>query len=63
MKQDILTIGEAARILDVSIPTLRNWDKSGKLKSYRSTGRNIRLYKLSEVNRLVEKLKKIHLTR
>ena len=32
---DCLTIGEAAEFLGVSTATLRNWDRSGKLKPRR----------------------------
>ena len=40
MKQghNLLSIGEAAKFLDVSINTLRIWDSSGKLKALRSSG-------------------------
>lgn len=38
MSKNLLTIGEAARFLDVSIDTLRRWDSSGKLKALRSPG-------------------------
>lgn len=42
-EQDLISIGEAASIMDVSIDTLRRWDKSGKLKSTKSPGGH-RLY-------------------
>lgn len=38
MNKDNLTISEAAKYLDVSIDTLRRWDKSGKLSARRSVG-------------------------
>ncbi len=40
MKKDknLLSIGNAAKFLDVSINTLRLWDSSGKLKALRSSG-------------------------
>ena len=34
----LISIGEAASILGVSIDTLRRWDKSGKLKSVKTIG-------------------------
>jgi excisionase family DNA binding protein len=43
-------ISEAARILGVSAETLRNWEKSGKLKSHRSSG-NQRYYALADLKR------------
>jgi len=36
--KSLLSIGEAAKFLDVSINTLRIWDSSGKLKALRSSG-------------------------
>lgn len=42
-EKDLISIGEAASIMDVSIDTLRRWDKSGKLKSTKSPGGH-RLY-------------------
>src|SRR3989344_9338816 len=43
-------ISEAARILGVSVPTLRNWEKSGKLLAERSAG-NQRYYHLAELKK------------
>lgn len=40
--KDLISIGEAANKLGVSIDTLRRWDKSGKLKAIRKN--NIRCY-------------------
>lgn len=41
-------IGEAAKILNVSIQTLRNWEKSGKLRAERSVGKQ-RYYALGDI--------------
>jgi excisionase family DNA binding protein len=38
MDKNLLTISEVAKILGVSIDTLRRWDKKGQLKSIRSEG-------------------------
>ena len=35
---DLLSIGEAARLLGVSVDTLRRWDREGKLASIRTLG-------------------------
>ena len=43
-------ISEAAKILGVSVPTLRNWEKSGKLYAERSVG-NQRYYHLAELKK------------
>src|SRR5690348_16599884 len=39
-----LTIGEAAEFLGVSSATLRNWDRSGKLKPRRHPQNGYRIY-------------------
>ena len=31
---ELITVGNAAKILGVTTTTLRNWDKNGKLKSF-----------------------------
>jgi molybdopterin-binding protein len=46
-----LTLGEAARALDVSVDTLRRWDRDGKLRTVRDA-RNRRRVPASEVDRL-----------
>lgn len=44
MDKDLMTIGEAAIALDVSVDTLRRWDESGRLSSTRSTPTGHRYY-------------------
>lgn len=51
---DYLTVGEAAKLLGVCIRTLHNWDKKGRLKAYRHSISNYRLYKLVDINKLLE---------
>jgi molybdopterin-binding protein len=46
-----LTLGEAARALNVSADTLRRWDRSGKLRTIRDE-RNRRRVPAAEVTRL-----------
>jgi molybdopterin-binding protein len=46
-----LSLGEAARALDVSVDTLRRWDRAGKLKTVRDE-RNRRRVPAAEVRRL-----------
>lgn len=48
-----ITIKDAARILGVSRLTLRNWDKSGKLKAYRHPFNNYRVYKMEDIEKVV----------
>jgi molybdopterin-binding protein len=49
--ENSLSLGEAARALEVSIDTLRRWDRAGKLKTVRDA-RNRRRVPVSEVRRL-----------
>ena len=45
-----VSIGKAANILGVSIPTLRNWDKTGKLAPSFITSGGTRMYDLATLN-------------
>lgn len=51
MQMKSLSMGDAARAIGVSVDTLRRWDQSGKLKTWRDE-RNRRLVPASEVTRL-----------
>ncbi|MBI4548143.1 MAG: MerR family DNA-binding transcriptional regulator [Ignavibacteriae bacterium] len=51
MPTNKIRIGEAAEIIGVSIQTLRNWERVGKLRSTRSAGGQ-RYYDAEEVRRL-----------
>jgi molybdopterin-binding protein len=48
-----LTLGEAARALDVSVDTVRRWARAGKIKTKRDKA-NRRLVPKSEVTRLAK---------
>lgn len=48
--ENLLTIGEAGKILGVSIDTLRRWDAAGKLKALRSSGKH-RYYSKEQLER------------
>lgn len=54
--EKLLTIGEVAKVLNVSSETLRRWDKSGKFQSSRHPINNYRVYPESTVLSLVEDL-------
>ncbi len=56
MSEDFLSIKEAANILNVSKLTLRNWDKAGKLPALRHPISNYRVYRRTEVLKIIEKL-------
>lgn len=51
-----IRIGKAAKILGVSVQTLRNWEKSGKLRAGRSEGKQ-RFYALQDLNNFALDLK------
>lgn len=53
-----LKILEAAAFMGVTPQTLRNWDKQGKFSPYRHPINNYRLYKATELKKLVAKVKK-----
>jgi len=50
MDKGLVTIRSAAEILRISIETLRNWDKQGKLKAIRNKN-GYRLYNISELEK------------
>lgn len=52
---DLLTIRQAAEKLNVSIWTLRLWDKKGLLVPIRIGSRKDRRYKLEDIERIAEK--------
>jgi len=51
-----LTIKEVADMLGVTPLTLRNWDKSEKLKALRNPINNYRIYKAAEVELFLRKI-------
>ncbi len=50
---EYLQITDAAEYLGVCRNTLRNWGKAGKITEHRHPINNYRLYKLSELNKLL----------
>lgn len=52
--QKYFTAGEAATLLNISIDTIRRWDKSGLIKSLRND-RNARIFLLDEIKRIQNK--------
>ena len=51
MPKQQYTIGEASRVLGVSIDTIRRWDREGKIKTHRDAG-NRRVVPASEIDRM-----------
>lgn len=54
--QNYLLINEAALFLGVSAGTLRNWEKSGKIKTHRHPVNGYRLYKKKDLEELLKKV-------
>lgn len=54
---EYLTVGEAAEKLGVSRSTLRNWDKANKLKPYRHPVNGYRLYRRTDLERLLNEVR------
>jgi len=51
-----LTVKEVADSLGVTPLTLRNWDKSGKLRAYRNPLNNYRIYKPEDIALFLRKI-------
>ena len=54
MDSKLLTIGQASKIIGVSIQTLRRWDNASKLSSVRKKVRGHRYYKKEDVERYIK---------
>ncbi len=52
-ESNLLTVSEAASVFGVTPTTIRNWDKSGKLVSYRHPQNDYRLYSFSDLAKIV----------
>jgi len=50
----LLTIKQAAEVLNVHVETLRRWDKSGKLKAIKLNKRGDRRYKPEDLEKLMK---------
>jgi excisionase family DNA binding protein len=53
---DLVKIAEAAKLLGVSLPTLRRWDGSGKFPARRHPMNGYRMYAKGDVMRLRKKI-------
>jgi excisionase family DNA binding protein len=56
MSTKFLLISEAAKFLEVSKLTLRNWDRAGKLPAYRHPISNYRVYRLEDLEKIIEQI-------
>jgi excisionase family DNA binding protein len=55
---DLLTVSDAAEFLGVSASTLRNWDRSGKLKAVRHPVNGYRLYRKADLQKLIDQVRR-----
>ena len=53
-----ITIKQASKILGVSPLTLRNWDNNGKLKAHRHPMNNYRVYKIEDLETVIQEIEK-----
>ena len=58
----IISIGQAAKILGVHVQTLRNWEKSGKLKPDSISPGGTRRYNLEHILQYDKKIISIAIT-
>jgi DNA-binding transcriptional MerR regulator len=49
----LVTVKQAAKILSITPLTLRNWDNNGKFPASRHPINNYRVYKLSDIEKLL----------
>jgi len=59
MRDKLLSIGETAQLIGVSIKTLRRWDALGRLKSTRSGASGHRYYLQSEISKFLQDINAI----
>ena len=52
---ELLTVTDVAKRLDISVDTVRRWDKRGLIKSRRST-QNHRVFNIDEVARVANQI-------
>ncbi len=57
----LLSIGQTAELLGVSIDTLRRWDSAGRLRSIRSGPRGHRFYNRSDIDQYLQEIDTIAL--
>lgn len=60
--QEYLRIKAAAAVLGVSVNTLRNWERSGKLVAYRHPVNGHRLYRRADLDALLESVERPQVT-
>lgn len=54
--QSYMLINEAAEFIGVSVGTMRNWVRDGKLKAHRNPVNGYRLFKKKDLEALLKKI-------
>lgn len=54
--KNYLTVKQAAKLLGIHPLTLRNWDKTGKLKAIRHPINNYRLYPKEQIEAILKQI-------
>ena len=57
--KEYLTVKDASEFLGVTVMTLHRWDAAGKLKALRHPINHYRLYKQSDLKKLLQKVSKV----
>jgi MerR family transcriptional regulator, copper efflux regulator len=55
-QHDYLRIGEAAAYLGVAAGTLRNWERSGKIRTFRHPLNNYRLFRRRDLDEILQRI-------
>jgi excisionase family DNA binding protein len=58
IREGFATVAEAARMLGVVRNTIRSWGAEGRIPEYRHPVNNYRLYKRTDLERLLRKFEK-----
>jgi excisionase family DNA binding protein len=56
--KEYITVKQAAEYLGVTVMTLHRWDAKGKLKAHRHPINRYRLYKKSDLNKVLKSIAK-----
>jgi len=56
MQDKLLSVGEVAKMLGISIDTLRRWDAAGRLSSIRTGPRGHRFYRQSDIDQYLQEI-------
>jgi len=59
MKKGLVTVKKAAELLQINPQTLKRWDKAGKLKAIRHPMNNYRMYRLVDLQKLLNKFESL----